>query len=246
MANKALNVLSMDWDYFIDADGETRLMHFPDVPSENYSQSLQNIIWMNRYADDETLAKIGCKQHVASAFLKAMKNVPFVVVAESLACIYQFVVGKMRECHRKRVNLLNIDFHSDWRRDTENVDCGNWLSMLMAQYKGTYRWLRWEDSYLDSRIPKTLEHYTSEVRALREISRTAWDVLFICRSDMWSPPHLDEYFTKVFKPIIYCGKECAGAIQRGIFDSRFDSEFQRHIVNMRKVVDGFKGGSKDE
>lgn len=55
---KSLNVLSIDWDYFIDADIETRMQLFPDTPSEKYSVSLQNFIWSSRYSSEDDLIRV--------------------------------------------------------------------------------------------------------------------------------------------------------------------------------------------
>jgi len=231
------NILSIDWDYFIEADGSFRACHFPDIPNEKYPKSLQHVIWVNRYACDPELAKVGYKP-IATKFVQLIKSVPFVVVAESHKYAYTYVVQKMRECHAKRVNLLNIDFHSDFRSDADELDCGNWLSVLMSEYKGNYEWLGWKDSYLND-IPKWLKFFTNEQKALSEIANTPWDMVFICRSDMWSPPHLDDAFTNIFKPFV---DHFRSDVQQGIWSSRYDDKFQKEMLNMRCAMQEFRKG----
>ena len=235
MSSSVFNVLSIDWDYFINVDGTFRYHHFPDMPNEKYPKQMQNVVWTSRYSEDDEILKVGYNP-VVHDIMRLIGEVPFVVVAESHRWIYTYLVQRLRLAGKKEISLLNLDFHSDFREGAAELDCGNWLSILMEQHKGDYRWLGWEDSYRDN-IPKRLEFFTDVERAKREIKDTAWDMLFICRSDMWSPPHLDAAFTNVFKPFI---DGCNGDIQKGIWDSRYDDEMKKNIQSLKKAMDDFR------
>ena len=41
---KPLNILSIDWDYFVNATEEQRIMDFPDS-NDNLSQELGKFLW---------------------------------------------------------------------------------------------------------------------------------------------------------------------------------------------------------
>lgn len=228
-----LNVLSVDWDYFIEADAVYRGLCFPDIPSEKYPESIQNFIWTSRYAEHPELADIGINP-LACRLAKQVSSVPYICVCDSHKWAYPLIMRTLRERGGNRVNLLNIDFHHDCREDIRELDCGNWLSILMGGYKGNYRWLGRKDSYRLGK-PKQLE-FLSEYASCR-IADTPWDVLFICRSDMWSPPHLDNEFTKAFKPLT---ADRDGLVQQEIWNSRYDETMRTNIKQIGSVYAKFR------
>jgi len=226
------NVLSIDWDYFIDADGEYRVRHFPDIPNENYPKSIQDAIWTSRYAEDDTLLRVGIKSSIYE-LVERLDYIPYVCVCDSHKYAYIFGVQRLLETKEKQFNFLNIDFHSDCREDYGKLDCGNWYSFLMKEYRGKWAWVGWPDSYKENKSRKL--HFT-DVLDIDAIDRTTWDMLFICRSDMWSLPHLDNEFTHIFKPLIE-GKD--GQIQKGIWNSRYD-RLQKDIISLKTVLTEWK------
>ena len=50
--------VSIDWDFFIDATAEERLLMFPDGGTENLPDSIKKYVWDSRYSDPR-LEKIG-------------------------------------------------------------------------------------------------------------------------------------------------------------------------------------------
>jgi hypothetical protein len=44
-------ILSIDWDYFVDADEEIMDLCFPDIPSD-CAEFVSNIIWSKYYAGE--------------------------------------------------------------------------------------------------------------------------------------------------------------------------------------------------
>lgn len=50
-----------------------------------------------------------------------------------------------------------------------------------------------------------------------------WDILYINRDDMVSPPHLDSEFTKFCHDVMYRGIFSMSAFQEGVFDNRWDN-----------------------
>jgi hypothetical protein len=226
-----LNVLSVDWDYFIDATDKDRLMYFPDVPNENYPKAIQDTIWSSLYANNDKLASFGVDP-VVQTFLRELPPVSFVCMAESHKYAYPFIVDQMEARKENRINLLNIDFHSDCREDNETLDCGNWLSMLMNRYKGKYRWLGRKGSSLSLK-PARLS-FSTDYRSVG-IAKTKWDVLFICRSDMWSPPHLDDSFTRCFRPLT---KSVDGYVQQDIWQSRME-KMEKAVKQLKDVYETF-------
>lgn len=70
------------------------------------------------------------------------------------------------------------------------------------------------------------------------IDETPWDMLFVCRSDMWSLPHLDNEFTKIFKPLM---DDKSGQVQKGVWDSRYD-RLHNDIEGLKIALDDWKRG----
>lgn len=64
------------------------------------------------------------------------------------------------------------------------------------------------------------------------IRSTPWNVVVIARSDIWTPPHLDEEFTNFFKPVL---KNRKGKLitENGVWTSRY-SEIFVDVVNILK------------
>ena len=230
-----LNVLSIDWDYFVNATGNERALYFPDVPNENYGKSLQNSIWVSRYSQTDKLKEFEYNRNVHK-LVDAIMYIKNVMIVDSHAEIYPFIKGLMDE--RTHVNLINIDYHSDYRKDIDKLDCGNWLSVLMEDYTGNYEWLGWEDSLTEG-IPKKL-HYRIRFKSMMKIiNSTVWNAVFVCRSDMWSPPHLDASFTKAFRPLTE-GMYKSVYVQDGIWETRYSKEMKKNIEEMKKIVDSIK------
>lgn len=191
-------ILSIDFDYFVDADNITRTMNFPDG-HEGFSDSLCSFIWSNYYPQ---LNKIGIKNREYENLINYAKRTKAVkegkvVSFESHKEIYNLVeqnnVGD--NCH-----IFNIDYHHDMYFISHNntaVDCGNWGRVLKEKYPNfKLSWIACDDSekelitgdFVDCDEVLTLDEM------LESLSPEDVDVVFMCRSDMWTPPHLDKYY----------------------------------------------------
>lgn len=216
-----LKVLSVDWDYFVDADASVRSAWFPDTANEEYgcvfvdnSEILGNVggwlsdgsrctAWYPAYRRYRGLYGIGFDPLVYR-LVEDVKGVPYVFVADSHRWAYRFVVDMLKKRNERKLFLLNMDFHSDCRSVPKSfgradpLDCGNWLVRLMAEYRGAYRWLGRKDSFMGHK-PGNLSFLDGYRKA--KVGNVDWDMMFICRSEMCSPPHLDKDFVNVFRPL---------------------------------------------
>lgn len=214
--SERLNVLSIDWDYFIDASASDRLMLFPDGGNENLSNSIQDIIWMGRY-NNEDLAAVKSDSTAVRLVKSILKKTDArYMIVDSHKYAYDFIVDNMNEYCKDSLNLVNIDFHHDVYENGSDVDCGNWLAKIIEIYKegSSFTWVGREDSDVSYRDDIGLEFTTS----LEVVSEYAWDIVFICRSGMWSPPHLDERFRSMFNWITKC---YTTKYQKDIFTDRY-------------------------
>lgn len=197
--------LSIDWDYFIDATAVQRLTLFPDGGNENISYDIQDFIWNSRYLDPE-LKKIGlfkkdyftisqvlsrfCEKYVSTLVANPHREVLCTI---SHRWIYDFVM--QRTDPNEEFELYNIDFHHDmycYKVAGQDVNCGNWVNCLSEQRPNMkYHWVKREDS--DDEVIGG-DKVTCPTHGIEDIEDLDFDYLFICRSDCWSPPHLDKFF----------------------------------------------------
>ena len=197
-----MKVLSIDWDYFIDASCDDRIMYFPDGGNENMCEMLQNIVWGSRYMDKH-LKTFGVRdfEFIKTVLLKASKNSNKVKVCvrDSHKEAYPFIVSKRK--HLEGVEIYNIDFHHDVYSFNRGVDCGNW-ALRCSEMGAKVFWLGREDSDCSA-----LENNMNVLKRVSEedILKQEFTHIFLCRSSMWSPPHLDTYFIELIHFMI---KEC--------------------------------------
>lgn len=234
-----LNILSIDWDYFIDATYQERFFCFPDSGNEYMSDSLKDIIWSTKYEGVKQLPDV----KIDVPAVKLIKGVleqscaPFCQVTDSHSVGYDFVkeaMGGFAELNPKGINLVNVDFHHDLYTVKDNnekhqelnllwhgnkdVNCGNWLRHVISEYNNEYSsftWIKREDSDAVG-----VEEYPIKVTTdLSMIRETRWDAIFICKSGMWSPPHLDKKFKVMCKGLIDRFPSWDGD---AIFENRYD------------------------
>ena len=206
-----LNVLSIDWDYFIDATYDERIMNFPDGGNEAISSGVSNYVWSMRYGDtriqrdagyiDRAIEDMYIRVDELDIVKRALLNVKpstRIVFADSHADIYEFVTGRQDEACRQ-FNIFNIDHHSDCYNIGEELNCGNWVNRLDDNnYISKYVWIKNEDSG-EEKINTTLKNCkTRETSNISTIDNVIWDYIFICRSSVWSPPHLDKHFNELY------------------------------------------------
>ena len=108
--------------------------------------------------------------------------------------------------------LVNVDMHHDMFNANKQLDCGNWLGYIRQEYNHDGIWIAnpvSADMYglTDDDLPET-----SRRKRLGELIPTStkiiqdeqFDLIFLCRSDNWLPPHLDERFSEMCDVIQGC------------------------------------------
>lgn len=199
-------ILSVDWDYFVKATAAERFMLFPDGGNENISPELQLFIWNSRYAynpqirdisvlrfDYEAMHSIIDKFGEKYRYSEVSAPHREVLVTISHKWAYDFI--KQRTRSSETFEVYNVDFHHDmyhYRLSSDEVNCGNWVNKLLdIRPNMKYHWIKREDSDENSigDVP-----VACDINTMQEIKDLDFDYIFICRSDCWSPPHLDNYF----------------------------------------------------
>lgn len=194
-----LKVLSIDWDYFIDASMLERSMMFPDGGNESLSDAIADFVWATRYSGQPLLESVTLDINAFSNVKKRMKKwlTPStkVMAADSHRHIYEFVVKNLK--HNQKVDLYNIDFHHDAYGASEEVNCGNWLNHMSDVIHNPVLWVCRVDSDMEQR-----DHSIEIVKTeMDDVPDEPFDLIFVCRSSCWSPPHLDKHFMSLMRYI---------------------------------------------
>lgn len=196
--------LSIDWDFFIDATSEERLYMFPDGGNENINTSLRDYIWDSRYRIPE-LINIGViREHkTLLKICREFKGTSFIF--DSHKYMYDYVMDNTEP--DEVFEVYNIDFHHDlyhFKTSNERVNCGNWGTILREDRPNmVFKWIRRDDSDIDSigGVPVDAEMMTFRMFNIffRDGIAENFDYIYLCRSAMWSPPHLDKYFVQAVR-----------------------------------------------
>ena len=199
-----MRVLSVDWDYFIDASAEYRVTCFPDGIEKN--DFLDSWVWATRYLEEESLRDIGIRekeyQEVSGKAAIWGSRSRVIAFCESHREILYYI---RKYIFNQELEIYNVDFHSDSYPNPEE-DCGSWFRVLDRGFPNPgnkYVWVAWEGesevlSWQDWKATGRKEI----VNSLNKIPDQSWDLLFVCRSNSWSPPHLDNQFTKFCTKIL--------------------------------------------
>lgn len=257
MVNERLNVLSIDWDYFISASMDDRVKLFPDG-SDDFGSSIQNMIWATKYASSDALKDVKSDTTSLNKVIKYLQIVSScvkeVMVVDSHKYAYDFILDYYKDSSYSGVNLVNVDFHHDVYTNGDKVDCGNWLSKLFKSLEYTdssYTWVSRKDSDISS-IDESIKEL-SITNSLDIVQEYEWDLVFVCRSAMWSPPHLDKFFKKYFEWLTRL-EGVYTKYEKGIFKSRYNAELKSDIKQVgsefqkfrmyQEMSDTFKGSKK--
>ena len=223
-----MKILSIDWDYFIDASSLVRFEKFHD--GLETMGRVNEIIWSGRYASYPELKDLGIRKkeydYLFSRMGRIFRNAGSIYIEDSHKWLGDIVCSS-----DKLVELYNIDFHSDVYDSIVTMDCGNWLryaDMCSGGEGSIYTWVLWEGE--SDRGEWDRWNSVGKKESLGSIGDIEglcswWDVVYICRSSTWSPPHLDSYFRELVMEGIM-GKDSID----GIFASK-DILLERSIDN---------------
>lgn len=241
-----MRVLSVDWDYFINATLEQRLMMFPDGGNEKLPDSISDTIWAARYAEHKELSKIGLDKSGYNKLKKIIKRYcnsdTKVFIADSHSRAYDFI---RKYDTGGEIDIVNIDFHHDYydcqsevnNTTEEDVNCGNWVRLLIDNDdRISYTWVCREDSDLSERLEFSPNFCGYKmIEDLLEESEP-YDLLFICRSSVWSPPHLDYYFFQLIdNNVTTIGTE---SIEYGyLTKNRYNEQMKRQIQEYADFIE---------
>ena len=202
-----MKILSIDFDYFQNVDADTVTSCYPDgidLPSV-----VSEITWASHYSvayTNERLNKVGIREdelNMLYSILDIQRSDIPVMVSYTHRHIYDFVNELTDYDFSTRISMTNLDMHHDMFNDNEEVDCGNWVIHLMNTYpKYFHKWIAnpiSKEAYGFNEGENEFDELVST--SLKDIKGEKYDAIFICRSDNWLPPHLDNKFDELLSQI---------------------------------------------
>ncbi|ABN52725.1 MAG TPA: hypothetical protein DEF39_03800 [Hungateiclostridium thermocellum] len=196
-----IGILSIDFDYFINASSQARDMYFPKGSDEIPENKLKSV-WEERYLKYPELKKIGVIDdfHFLKKFVKELKIPKENFMKADSHKYIKSIIEKLPE--KSQFKIVNIDFHHDYYhyyRGNDYYNCGNWLRRVLEERPDTkVKWIRREDSQiycLDGIFP--FEH-TDDIKS---VYNEKFDYIFLCKSPEWTPPHLNSKFEELCRTI---------------------------------------------
>jgi hypothetical protein len=249
---RPLRVLSIDFDYFVDATIGERAELFPDA-NDNLPAELGAYIWATHYAEESInphkrpLKDIDVRREELSQLMECIcdwgHDIGWIAICESHKHILGYIetlLGKYGNWHA--IQLLHIDHHTDCYDIGNELNCGNWLNCLdrlIIRYGGGMKvtWVGNVDSDNDTTgaIKHRIIDRCGKWDMLKDtkdfFSGEAPDFIFLCKSSPWTPPHLDDYFDSIAKLLIDChGASCTNFIDGAVPANRW-SEMFRQVVD---------------
>ena len=198
---KTFKILSVDFDYFQKVSLET-MYNYPD--GRDNSPYISEIAWSMRYSECLDLFNVGFSDEefddLHSLLGNQSENIP-VLISHTHKDIYGFI---HEICSTESsLEVVNIDMHHDYSNENKEVDCGNWVSHLQKEYK-KFKW-RWIANPISTEMYESHELDNLVSTNISSLKGERFDAIFLCRSDTWLPPHLDnkfhsllEYFAAIF------------------------------------------------
>lgn len=247
----SIKVLSIDWDYFVDCPIDFKAANFPDGGNENLPEFVLDQVWMTRYGQCSKLKDVKMDISEMAKLRMMLKKIvnqyTTVVIADSHKDIYKYL-EELRQTNFP-MDLYNIDFHHDvYDFQDDNVDCGNWLRLFMNAENGhdrdTFTWIRREDSELSR---NEIIDDNSCVGIPRDIS-TPFQLIFLCRSGVWSPPHLDREFLSLCRFLNKLSNKVSVVDQKSIrnrYNRQFKDNVEQYVDTVKKIMEDSESHNQD-
>ena len=200
-----MNVLSIDFDYFQNTDVDCLRHCYPNGIDRTAEESVE--AWRGFYLLPDIAKRLNSVNLLVEEFEKAKELIQVqspdctTMVANSHISIYDFICDEMDRRGDKKLWISNIDMHHDMFNENPALDCGNWIGHIQEKYQKTR--MEWIANPV-SREMYGLEDAQFDMikTGIAAMKQKSFDVVFLCRSDNWLPPHLDSHFTELAECMI--------------------------------------------
>lgn len=247
MTGKNLRVLSIDFDLFQMVSTDILANTYPD--GIDLKTEISKIVWLQYYANPRTyreLIKVKINRSLIEELKKFITNScrdlhPDILISNSHLNIYPFIHEYINDGDYEKLYIDHLDMHHDLFNGNSKVDCGNWLAHIRKEIPTDVRWIhnRTSEEMYNEKTFKKIRKQLKE-STLADIKDHKWDIIFLCRSDAWFPPHLDGAFERFAKFLM--ALECIRCrCSLDVYDSRWDDVYQYKIEELRMQFEKMYG-----
>lgn len=198
--NKTLKVLSIDFDVFANLPDKTYLYLYPD--GIDFNTELSTIIWADRYMKHQNpyqkkIQNITFQESLSNDVLNMIKNncapnLP-VLITNSHIHIYDWIFQHFDKTKHNSIRITHLDMHHDCFNDNPTLDCGNWIGHVKHDVPNTK--IQWVANPISRDMYDLNDSFFDGILTdIHTCKNQTFDLIFLCRSDPWLPPHLDIYF----------------------------------------------------
>ncbi|MCD7825217.1 MAG: hypothetical protein LUH14_04555 [Clostridiaceae bacterium] len=193
-----MNILSIDFDFFIDTTITTRNTIFPSA--EDAEPSAVKKQWDLVYQHHPAVKKIGVIPAYDSfcSLLPSLAASATSRIADSHREIYPFITAQNPPEQQEPIRIMHVDFHHDnYCMYGSTLTCANWLRKIAEKYTCRFdnvTWVRREDSETVSLEGDFPYCSTTDFQC---VFKEHYDLIFLCLSPEWTPPHLLPYYKKM-------------------------------------------------
>lgn len=220
-----MKILSIDWDYFINCSEDFRAVYFPDGGNEDIGLAMSTFVWTRRYAANRDIEQVKVLESDIDLIKKIVdknKDRFYFICADSHKHLGEFLTDESMQEKLKgqELEIVNIDHHHDAYNIGEKLNCGNWVNKVLEMYPETkVKWIKNCDS-------QETENDKIERISFKDIENESFEIIYLCRSGIWSPPHLDKQFGVLNR---FINKRAGVTLFREEIVNRWDSDFQKDV-----------------
>lgn len=199
-----INILSIDFDYFQNIPDKNILYSYPD--GHDLCTELSMFMWSNVYAYKKTadrIKSVGINQSDLQAVEEIIDTAnPYTPnwIVNSHIHMYDVVKTARNEHPDADIHVYNMDLHHDCFGHSKQLGCGNWVLHVIQDFNVSVTWIANPTGLELCDIPEILKDST--VTSIQDLDTKTFDFIFLCRSDVWLPPHLDSYFEELRQHMI--------------------------------------------
>ncbi len=213
---KEFKILSIDFDYFQNVKSDTLIKYYPD--SLDLNTELSCFVWASHYANpisEKHLADVTINKTAFSKIKKKIKTnlICPIMIVNSHIHLYDFIKNHIKN-NKSKMQIYNIDMHHDMfntnyetkdgkrRYNKDNMNCGNWGIFVKQKYPNS-EIIGIKNKISGNIFKNNLEKPDISTTKFDIINDIDFDMIFICRSDIWLAPHLDSYFDELYQIVLH-------------------------------------------
>ena len=229
-----LNILIVNWDFFINVPNQIRENMFPQS-TKDLTLKEQRAAWITKYTDPalETIkANEEAVDYFRKRFIKAAngRNVKKVLVLDHYSKIAEVIDELYYSGQYGKFDNVEITHISQYHHMDSDNGVMSTLKDLTVNGGALTMWVANKNSeQTDIIIPGM----TVKVGMNKEYLNKTFLAIMVIREDMSMPPHLDETFINMCSPFEEC--TCDYISQIGMKETRFNDKFLKDLRLYRET-----------